>query len=418
MAYNPSTTIVSAPVSFTDVQNALGVSYIDLAALCTASTINKWAKYKPVVYPSVSDSNDGKGTVINTSTTKQMYGLNVPITSDPFTVYKNGGGEWTYTKPSGGAASPYRLADFNGYRNNATPPIYTGFAKDVFQNFNIFETAFIIDFTVGNSLSIMDFSSAPSVSDNIRIGAILYQCPAATKTDLSTWQRLLTISTTNAALMRKTITIADLAAQNVHINDGSFYAFVLYLADNSQHVNFTIPWDNSHYFAALYEAKALPFFSIVSPYIWMMPDINVPSRYFAFTPSASSTYTPGSLSTTFYLRIPISTYRSYNGLQRNLVFGTTDRIRIRINGRGDLFDGTLVNSSGTEISSQTIIIRSDTQAVTDTLYFKFTGVPTSLWNYGTGTAQTNYLYMYVSHDSGTTWQGLTNPVYTGIAFFK
>ena len=105
-------------------------------------------------------------------------------------------------------------------------------------------------------------------------------------------------------------------------------------------------------------------------------------------------------------------------MQRNLVFGTTDRIRIRINGRGDVFDGTLVNSSGTEISSQTIIIRDDTQAVTDTLYFKFTGVPTSLWNYGSGTAQTNYLYMYVSHDSGTSWQGLTNPAYTGIAFFK
>lgn len=418
MAYNSSTTIVSAPVSFTDVQNALGVSHTDLAALCTASTINKWAKYKPVVYPSVSSSNDGKGSVVNTSSSKQMYGLTVPITSDPFSVYKRGGGKWTYTKPSGGASSPYRLADFNGYRHNATPPIYTNFKKDVFQNFNIFSTAFIIDFTVGNSLSIMDFSSAPAVSDNIRIGAILYQCPSATKTNLSTWQRLLTISTTNAALMRKTITIDDLATQNVHISDGSFYAFILYLGDNSQRVNFTMPWDNDHYFAAMYEAKALPFFSIPSPYIWMMPDISAPSRYFAFSPSAATTYTPGSLSTTFYLRIPISTYRSYNGLQRNLVFGTTDRIRIRINGRGDTYNGTLVNSSGTAISSQTVLIRDDTQYVSDVLYFKFTGVPTSSWNYGTGTAQTNYLYMYVSHDSGTTWQGLTNPAYTGIAFFK
>lgn len=415
MAYNSSTTIVSAPVSFTDVQNALGVSHTDLAALCTASTINKWAKYKPVVYPSVSGSNDGKGTVINTTTTKQMYGLTIPHTTDPFTTYKNGGGEWTYTKPSGGATSPYRLADFNGYRHNATPPIYTDFKKGVFQDFNIFSTAFLIDVHSGNSLSITDFAPSSAQSDRVQLGANLYQCPSATKTDISTWQFLTAIQSSDATA-RKTITIADLANNHVYIADGSYYAFVLHLGDVTG--MYSMPWDDDHYFAAMYVAKALPFFSIVSPYIWMLPDINVSSQYFAFTPSAASTYTPGSLSTTFYLRIPISTYRSYNGLQRNLVFGTTDRIRIRINGRGDVYNGTLVNSSGTEISSQTITIRDDTQAVTDTLYFKFTGVPTSLWNYGTGTAQTNYLYMYVSHDSGTSWQGLTNPAYTGIAFFK
>ena len=415
MAYNPSTTIVSAPVSFTDVQNALGVSYTDLAALCTASTINKWAKYKPVVYPSVSSSNDGKGTVVNTTSLKQMYGLTIPHTTDPFTTYKNGGGAWTYTKPTGGAASPYRLADFNGYRHNATPPIYTDFKKGVFQDFNIFSTAFLIDTHSGNSLSITDFAPSSAQSDRVQIGADLYGCPSSTKNDISTWQHLTSVMSVDAG-SRMTVTIADLANMHVYIADGSYYAFVLHLGDVTG--MYTMPWDDDHYFAAMYAAKALPFFSIVSPYIWMLPDINVSSRYFAFTPSAASTYTPGSLSTTFYLRIPISTYRSYNGLQRNLVFGTTDRIRIRINGRGDVYDGTLVNSSGTEISSQTIVIRDDTQAVTGTLYFKFTGVPTSLWNYGTGTAQTNYLYMYVSHDSGTTWQGLTNPAYTGIAFFK
>ena len=138
MAY--SNNIITDPVSISDVQAAVGHTSGDLATLILEGNINKWAKYKPVVYASVSSSNDGKGNVVNTSSIKQMYGLTVPITSDPFTTYKNGGGEWTYTKPSGGTASPYRLADFNGYRNNATPPIYTGFAKDVFQNFNIFAT--------------------------------------------------------------------------------------------------------------------------------------------------------------------------------------------------------------------------------------------------------------------------------------
>ena len=412
--------IISAPVSISDVQAAVGHTSGDLATLILEGNINKWAKYKPVVYASVSSSNDGKGNVVNTSSIKQMYGLTVPITSDPFTTYKNGGGEWTYTRPSGGAASPYRLTDFDGYRSDATPPISTAFRKGQFENFNIFATAFIINFTAGNSLTITDFSSAEAVSGNIRIGAKIFQCPSGTKTDLNTWQLLGTIATTDAALMRKVITIADLANNHIYINDGSFYAFVLYLADNSQGINFTMPYDDNHYFAAMYEAKALPFFDVVSPYIWMLPDISVPSHYYQFTPTASNTYTPGSIPTTVYLRIQIRTYRGCNGLQRNLTFGSSypDRVRFRINGRGDVFDGILVNSSGTTINSQTVNIRDDSQPVEATLYFKLTNVPSSLWNFGTGNAQTNYIYMYVSHDSGTTWQGLTNPSFTGIAFFK
>ena len=41
--------IISAPVSFADVNSVLGTSHTSLGLLCTDNNINKWAKYKPVV---------------------------------------------------------------------------------------------------------------------------------------------------------------------------------------------------------------------------------------------------------------------------------------------------------------------------------------------------------------------------------
>lgn len=417
MAYNSSTTIVTAPVSIRDVQNALGKSDIDLGTLCVANTINKWSKYKPVVYPSLFDNNDGKGTVINTSSTKQMYGLTVPLTTDYFNVYKNGGGQWVYTRPTGGLASPFRLTDFNNYRRNATPPIYTNFKKDEFQDFNIFTTAFIIDFIVGNSLSIMDFSSAQGVTGNMTIGALLYQCPSATKTDLNTWQFLATMQATAVETYRKIITIADLANQHIYIADGSYYAFVFYLGDQSQQVTFTMPWDNDHYFAALFAAKALAYFEI--PFVRLTPDINVGQIYYEFRRAAGQTYDISSIPTTFYLNILINTQIGYNGLNRNLVFGTQDRIKIRINGQStNVFEGTLVDSSGNVISSETVNIPDGGGNVSTFVHYRFDNIPQSVWMIGQGYGMANYISVYVSHDSGTTWQGLMNPVFDGYCYFQ
>jgi hypothetical protein len=70
-----------------------------------------WAKYKPVSYASIQGLTDDQIKSVN-------YGLSVKRLSG--TTMGNPL-SWTYTRPSGGASSPYRLSDFRNYNTNATP---------------------------------------------------------------------------------------------------------------------------------------------------------------------------------------------------------------------------------------------------------------------------------------------------------
>lgn len=109
--------VITAPVSIYDVQRALGSSIPDLGTLCVASTINKWAKYKPIKYPTVKILTDAQRL-------SRLYGFHDPD-GNIIPVYQsmsamnmaiaNGNAEWVYTKPAGGLTSPYRLTDFDKY---------------------------------------------------------------------------------------------------------------------------------------------------------------------------------------------------------------------------------------------------------------------------------------------------------------
>lgn len=131
--------IITAPVTFTDVQNALGASHTDLAALCKSSLINKFARYKPVVFASVSPITDANRRSV-------AHGLVLPTpvvgTSKSGDYIKTAcENDWGYNKPSGGASSPYRLTDFAnaespssyGYDHNAVPPIQVSYPRDGWQ---------------------------------------------------------------------------------------------------------------------------------------------------------------------------------------------------------------------------------------------------------------------------------------------
>lgn len=125
MSYNSETGIISAPVSIDDVKRALGESSNDLATLCKSENINMWAKYKPACYPSPFPDNWYKARDGN-------YGISVPNYSNLESLYnayfidgdKNHDNGYSYERPSGGSAEPYRLGDFRGYNNKATSPIY------------------------------------------------------------------------------------------------------------------------------------------------------------------------------------------------------------------------------------------------------------------------------------------------------
>lgn len=130
--------IINAPVTIANVASIVRSGGTDLADIIANGNINKWAKYKPIVRATVDtvsgqwDRNnntwlasanwwrggDGHcgltfsvfselGTLTNSSTfLYKLYHLQLP---------------WTYTKPSGGSNSPYRLQDFAKYDSDAVP---------------------------------------------------------------------------------------------------------------------------------------------------------------------------------------------------------------------------------------------------------------------------------------------------------
>ena len=111
-----SNNIIVAPVSFADVNQILGTSHTDLATLCKDTNIKMWARRKPVSYAKI-------GVMTNADFVSVHCGLS--HTTNPL-VDSNGrprSDTWTYTKPSGGANSPYRLSDFDGYYPQAPRPL-------------------------------------------------------------------------------------------------------------------------------------------------------------------------------------------------------------------------------------------------------------------------------------------------------
>lgn len=127
---------ITAPVSFADVNAVLGASHTDLAAICKDSQINKFARYKPISYPSGGLLTEAQrrsvahGIVMPTPVTGSALNANL--------VEEAASYDWGYTKPSGGANSPYRLHDFGntvslnsiGYNHNCVPPIQCVYPKD------------------------------------------------------------------------------------------------------------------------------------------------------------------------------------------------------------------------------------------------------------------------------------------------
>lgn len=119
--------------------NALGYTYNNLSLLCSSSLINKWSLYKPV--SSATNSASMTSSTIHDSSNANFmmmknsnFGLNPNLSqlqyiADWFLAGNQSMStqtfptlaSWSYTQPSGGASSPYRLGDFRAYNPAATP---------------------------------------------------------------------------------------------------------------------------------------------------------------------------------------------------------------------------------------------------------------------------------------------------------
>lgn len=104
-------------ITTTLVSQTIGVASRDVGTLCSSSLINKWSKYKPVVYPTISTTG-----ITNWWKTVDGYcGFSIPQYVDIDSLLGDNT-TWIYNKPYGTINSPYRLGDFRGYEHTSVIP--------------------------------------------------------------------------------------------------------------------------------------------------------------------------------------------------------------------------------------------------------------------------------------------------------
>ena len=81
--------------------------------MCTHTSINKWSKWKPIRYNTVSG-------ITATILSNANFGLVPASTSTNYAAIA--GVKWAYNKPRGGAYDePFRIGDFRNYNHEALP---------------------------------------------------------------------------------------------------------------------------------------------------------------------------------------------------------------------------------------------------------------------------------------------------------
>ena len=130
--------IITAPISLVgDVAAVLGDSSTDLGTLCRSSKINKWAKYKPVQFNSITSLSDQSryevnyGIDVNSAYSLDIASLFTKAASNP---------DWGYVRPT----SYFILGDFDKYNHNAVQPYRYSFPESDTTNKNTFSTTFYI----------------------------------------------------------------------------------------------------------------------------------------------------------------------------------------------------------------------------------------------------------------------------------
>lgn len=112
------------PVSIEDVKKVLGVTENDLGKLCRSDKINMWCRYKPVSYPSYSETNRWKLGV-------GIYIGDFSATPEDIALADVSAYKWFYSRPTGDKSSPYRLTDFMGYNPDCRCPLTFSMPKDI-----------------------------------------------------------------------------------------------------------------------------------------------------------------------------------------------------------------------------------------------------------------------------------------------
>lgn len=228
--------IITAPIQIPKVSNFFGTKPSIMNA-CTASIINKWAKYKPFRCTALGfDTFDGTSGTILTNRDKALEAAGYGFKETPadtntiftpaihFTegVMDNVYNSFTYYKPDG-TTYPGRLDDFIDYRHTAV----IGFSMDLPTAYYDSVNGAIIGFgSMGNSLydsrCIAPQDIMPALG-NMMVGILLSRPESANKYFISTGKTL--------NQLKNTFGVAYFAGQEVSNVDANIsYAIVPELA--------------------------------------------------------------------------------------------------------------------------------------------------------------------------------------------
>ena len=114
---------------YADIRAVLGATGKGLGELCTDSAVNPWAKCKPFAYAAWKFASDAARLAARRS---RNCGLVMRDWGSLWSMYSNvvragaGAGGWRYDAPKGGASSPYRTLDWDGYDHGAGAPLQLG----------------------------------------------------------------------------------------------------------------------------------------------------------------------------------------------------------------------------------------------------------------------------------------------------
>lgn len=131
------------------VNTTIGEGSNDLRALCVSNRINKWSKYKPVVF---AGDTDLLANFNWWKTLDNFCGLSIEkhATIESLISAVENGTVWTYNHPTGGAISPYRLGDFRKYLHAATAPVEEFYTPGIsYNNLSTSKVAGSISFIMG-----------------------------------------------------------------------------------------------------------------------------------------------------------------------------------------------------------------------------------------------------------------------------
>ena len=104
-------------ITTTLVGTTIGSASRDVGSLCSSTLINKWSKYKPVIYPTITTTGVTDWWKANDG----YCGFSIPQYVDIDSLLGDNT-TWVYNKPYGTINSPYRLGDFRGYEHTSVIP--------------------------------------------------------------------------------------------------------------------------------------------------------------------------------------------------------------------------------------------------------------------------------------------------------